>query len=96
MEFKPEKVQEFLHNFKENEDKIRSSEGCSFLQLLRNKDNGSIFFTLSHWKNEESLNNYRQSELFQGVWTKTKAMFSERAEAWSTEIIESGVSHKIK
>ena len=34
---------------------------------------------------EEDLEKYRKSELFKGVWAKTKILFAEKAEAWTLE-----------
>ena len=77
-----------MKNFENNKDKIRAFPGCGFLQLLRDKNDGSIFFTLSHWKSEEALEVYRNSELFQKVWAMTKLLFRNKPEAWSTEVAE--------
>jgi hypothetical protein len=34
------------------------------------------------------LENYRNSDLFKGVWAETKIKFSDRPEAWSFEEIQ--------
>lgn len=85
MSFAEENVASFLENFNNNKEKIRAVDGCEFLQLLRDKDNTNIFFTYSFWNKQEDLENYRQSELFKGVWTKTKVLFNAKPEAWSVE-----------
>ena len=89
MGFQPEKIDEFLANFEENKNKIRAFEGCLFLELYRGKDNTNQFFTYSYWKDEESLENYRHSELFKNVWTNTKVLFNEKPEAWSVDKVVS-------
>lgn len=89
MEFEPEKVEEFLSNFEENKREIRAFEGCDMLKLLRDIDNTNIFFTYSYWEDETFLERYRNSELFKGVWAKTKVLFNAKPEAWSTEIVSS-------
>lgn len=88
MGFDPEKIDEFLANFEANKENIRKFEGCRHLELLRDKDNTNRFFTYSHWKDETALDKYRNSELFKGIWVKTKAMFNEKPEAWSLESID--------
>lgn len=85
MTFLPDKVNEFLKIFEESKQKIRSFEGCSYLELLNDLNSSNIFFTYSHWDNEEHLNAYRNSELFNSVWVKTTMLFSAKAEAWSME-----------
>lgn len=85
MDFKAEKVEEFLANFQANKTKIRNFDGCTHLELLRDKHNSSRFFTYSYWEDEAALENYRNSELFKGVWAKTKVLFAEKPEAWSVE-----------
>jgi heme-degrading monooxygenase HmoA len=46
-----------------------------------------VYFTISQWESEEALNNYRHSEFFKQTWVKTKALFQERAEAYSLSSI---------
>ena len=83
MEFVPEHSEAFLNLFESVKDKIRMQEGCYHLELLREQPGGNIFFTYSHWEDEAALNKYRHSNLFEVTWKKTKALFSQRAQAWS-------------
>jgi quinol monooxygenase YgiN len=85
MHFKPENVDVFLEIFKAAHPKITSMPGCQGVKLLRDINTPGIMFTYSHWKDEASLENYRRSELFKGTWAATKALFAEKAEAWSVE-----------
>ncbi len=86
MNFAPDKIDEFLANFETNKGKIRNFKGCRHLKLLRDKNQVERFFTYSYWDDENALENYRQSELFKGVWAKTKLLFNEKPEAWSVEV----------
>lgn len=83
MHFRPEKRADFLKMFKEIKDKIRHFEGCEHLELMQDYDDPNSFSTYSKWHDEGALSAYRESELFDGVWTKTKAMFSSRPVAFS-------------
>lgn len=85
MNFKPEKVNEFLKIFDESKELIRNMTGCSHLELLNDVNEKNIFFTYSYWNSESDLNNYRNSEVFASVWAKTKILFIAKAEAWSVE-----------
>ncbi|MFY7728031.1 MAG: putative quinol monooxygenase [Flavobacterium sp.] len=85
MTFQEDKVSEFLQNFNSVKDKIRNVNGCRLLELYRDKDNPSVFFTYSYWEREQDLENYRLSELFTGVWAVTKPLFAQKAEAWSVD-----------
>ncbi len=85
MHFTEAGVEEFLQVFNANKEAIRNFEGCSHLQLLRDLNDPTTFTTLSHWRNEECLNNYRNSELFGKVWGRVKTLFSERSIAFSLE-----------
>lgn len=89
MGFKEEKIDEFLANFEKNKARIRGFEGCEFLELYRDKHNTNCFFTYSYWKDEESLENYRYSDLFKNVWSQTKVLFNEKPEAWSVDKVVS-------
>jgi len=87
MSFNPEKIPEFLANFEENKHRIRGFKGCHKVELLRDKHNTNRFFTYSYWSDETALENYRHSEVFKGIWAKTKILFNEKPEAWSTEVV---------
>ena len=83
MAFKPENVNDFLELFAGSKSKIAGSPGCLHRGLHRESGTENIFFTLSHWENEASLEGYRKSELFSSVWSKTKIHFSEKPQAWT-------------
>ncbi|RAI91958.1 putative quinol monooxygenase [Algoriphagus yeomjeoni] len=88
MTFKPEGVAGFLTNFHANKDSIRNFPGCQHLELWQDENDATIFLTHSHWKSEEHLNQYRDSELFKTVWTYTKRLFADRPVAFSSKKIE--------
>lgn len=83
MTFEENKIDRFVQNFNSNKDKIRNVKGCRLLELYRDKNNPTIFFTYSYWEQEEDLENYRNSDLFKTVWASTKTLFSDKPEAWS-------------
>lgn len=87
MDFKAQHVPAFLNNFEAVKEKIRGFEGCEFLELYRDKNKPNIFFTYSKWNAEEDLENYRNSALFKEVWSVTKPMFKEKADAWSVDTL---------
>jgi heme-degrading monooxygenase HmoA len=83
MTFKPENISDFKQIFYDSRKLIAAFDGCIHLELMKDISSTSIFFTISHWENEESLNTYRDSYLFKNTWSKVKPLFSERALAWS-------------
>ncbi|MCF2873075.1 MULTISPECIES: putative quinol monooxygenase [unclassified Tenacibaculum] len=85
MSFQPEKIEEFLKNFDSKKEFIRKSPGCNLLELYRDKTNPNTFFTYSYWDTEQDLENYRNSELFKGVWAQTKVLFNDKPLAWSVD-----------
>jgi heme-degrading monooxygenase HmoA len=85
MGFHEENIPAFLENFELNKDKIRNAEGNRFLELYQDKNDKNIFFTYSYWETEADLENYRNSVLFNTVWTFTKQLFNAKPEAWSLE-----------
>jgi len=85
MTFEPDKVADFLKIFNASKHLIRNMEGCTHLELLNDVNTSNIFFTYSHWQTENDLNNYRTSELFKSVWSKTKILFIAKPEAWSVK-----------
>lgn len=87
MTFETNKVADFLSIFEASKNLIRNMEGCKHLELLNDVKTQTVFFTYSHWENENDLNIYRNSELFKSVWSKTKILFAEKPEAWSVTSI---------
>lgn len=87
MTFRPEACDEFVGIFEEYKHKIRSAEGCTHLELLRQTHDGNVFFTYSKWEDEKYLEIYRKSTTFAIVWPLTKALFAESAEAWTNEVL---------
>ena len=85
MEFQEDQIASFLANFETVKHNIRHFKGCLHLELWRDKHQPTIFFTYSKWEKESDLETYRNSELFKGVWAKTKPMFVAKANAWSVD-----------
>jgi heme-degrading monooxygenase HmoA len=85
MRFQEDKIEAFLTNFEEVKFNIRNFEGNRFLELYQDKNDNRIFFTCSYWENEEALERYRNSPLFNEVWSYTKTLFSDKPEAWSLD-----------
>ena len=83
MSFHPDKVEDFKTIFKTSRKSIAGFKGCSHVELLQDKINPAIFFTFSIWDNENDLNDYRDSELFEKVWSRTKVLFNDKPQAWS-------------
>jgi quinol monooxygenase YgiN len=83
MNFHPDKTEEFLKIFTANKKFIAAFPGCTSLQLKRDINTPTIFFTISEWNSEADLENYRNSDLFKSVWAKTKVLFNEKPQAWT-------------
>ena len=90
MTFHDHWVDDFEVLFWQKQTLISRFSGCRSVELLRSistkEKGGTIYFTRSIWDSEEDLNNYRSSELFKSTWASTKALFSDRPEAWTLEI----------
>ena len=85
--FQEDKTDAFIAIFEESKNNIRSSEGCLHLELLRSNAPDNVFFTFSIWESEAHLNQYRRSKLFEETWKKIKILFSDRPQAWSTQLL---------
>ena len=88
MTFRPEEGAAFLENFEAHKILIRNFPGCRHLELWQDENQKNIFVTYSHWESEDALNQYRDSQLFKSVWNFTKALFSEKPQAWSTKKLQ--------
>lgn len=85
MTFQEDRVDDFLENFEKNKQAIRNFPGCDHLELWQDENEKNIFLTYSHWKSEEALNQYRDSELFKTVWAFTKTLFAAKPVAFSSK-----------
>jgi len=88
MVFQMDKVDEFLQNFNQYKFSIRNFPGCHHLELWQDENHKNIFTTYSFWTDENSLDQYRDSELFKSVWRITKPLFSEKPMAFSQKKLE--------
>ncbi len=87
MSFESAHIADFKNFEKSIYDTIRGFKGCEYLEILQEVNNPQVFFTHSHWRSEEDLNNYRHSDFFQKTWAKTKQWFNAKPEVWSLESI---------
>lgn len=85
--FKNENIADFLQIFEGHREGIKIFKGFSSLELYQEKINPEVFFTYSHWEDEAALENYRKSEYFRDIWSRTKILFSDKPEAWSLQKI---------
>ncbi|HEU4469974.1 MAG TPA: antibiotic biosynthesis monooxygenase family protein [Flavisolibacter sp.] len=88
MVFREAEVPAFLELFEARRSLIRQFEGCTHLELWRDKFHPNTFFTYSWWDSEEYLEAYRNSRFFEDTWQLTKQKFAARAEAWTVERID--------
>ena len=88
MHFRPGESDAFLAIFNASKQLIRQFNGCQHLSLYNEAGLPDVFFTYSVWKSAADLDAYRKSELFQATWAKTKALFADKAQAWSIEEVE--------
>jgi len=83
MTFREECNSDFQQLFAERRHAIESFDGCRHLELWQDAHNKNIFFTYSHWDTEAQLDHYRFSEFFKDTWSRTKALFAAKPQAWS-------------
>ncbi len=88
--FQEDKIDAFKSIFDDSKTKIRGSNGCQHVELLQSTSTPNVFFTFSVWDDEDALNAYRHSDLFKATWQKTKALFSDKPQAWSLDFIDAG------
>lgn len=89
LSFREDAVDTFLQDvFEPSKHLIRAFPGCRSMELLQHCERPNVLFTLSIWESEAALEQYRQSALFQATWKKTKALFADKAEAWSTVVLD--------
>ncbi|MVM29071.1 antibiotic biosynthesis monooxygenase [Spirosoma sp. HMF4905] len=88
MTFQEGALAEFQSIFDGSKQHIRAFSGNCHLELLRDPTHPNVRMTYSLWTSAEALEAYRQSDLFRTTWAATKALFAERAVAFSGEKLE--------
>lgn len=83
MEFAPDKVGQFLQVFETYKSRIRNFPGVLHLELHRDASQANVYYTYSQWKDAESLEAYRLSEVFTQAWSQSKACFCAAPQAFS-------------
>ena len=86
MTFREDAVTDFITLFKERNETIRNFPGCTHLELWQDSKAPNLFFTYSNWNSEADLDHYRYSEFFKDTWSRTKALFADKPNAWSMNI----------
>lgn len=86
MTFREEKVEAFEALFEAKKQAIRNFPGCRYLELWKESGRPFSIFSFSIWEDEQALETYRHSELFQQTWAQTKPLFSEKAQAWTLQV----------
>lgn len=85
MHFKVEHIETFISIYESSRHLIRGFDGCEHVELLRDENNPAIFFTFSRWLSTAHLEAYRQSDIFNGVWARTKVLFDDKPQAWTVK-----------
>lgn len=88
MTFQQDQLLAFQTIFNDSKFRIRAFPGNHHLELLIDPDYPNVRMTYSLWESADALETYRRSELFRATWAATKALFSERAIAFSGEKLE--------
>ena len=83
MTFTQVTLPQFEAIFNKHEKAIGGQSGCVQVELVKDSINPLVRATVSRWDSEESLNDYRKSELFGEVWPETKRLFAAAPEVVS-------------
>lgn len=88
MTFREEGIPAFRQIFNDSKNAIHAMPGCAWVQLMQDVKQPNVFFTYSIWDDEDSLEFYRRSILFEKTWTATKALFAEGPKAWTLDLAD--------
>ena len=88
MNFRPEEITQFKAVFEASKQHIAAFPGCMGLKLIQDITQENVLYTYSIWGQESDLEAYRASELFKSTWAQTKVLFAEKAQAWSTHVVD--------
>ncbi len=85
LSFEEDKIPDFIDIFETSKNLIRSFEGCTHLELLKDHNHSNVFYTYSKWQSNDFLERYRESSLFKTTWQKTKLLFNAKPQAFTLE-----------
>lgn len=83
LEFHPEKVGEFMEFFSKHRNTIASFPGIISLDIYKDASLDNVYYTFSIWESEAALEAYRESEIFNSLWSYAKQRFSGKPLAYS-------------
>lgn len=83
MQFRPETKGDFVSVFLERKEGVLSQPGCKSVRLFNDLKDPNIYFTYSIWDSQAALEDYRKTAFFKETWGLTKALFADKARAWS-------------
>jgi quinol monooxygenase YgiN len=69
-------------------------EGCRHLELWRDTRFPNVCTTFSHWASADALQAYRQGDLFQKTWARTKPLFAAAPVAHSYTVARDAIEAK--
>lgn len=83
------KFEELKKIFNFGKEIVAATEGCFYVRLLKDHNDPNLVFTISEWTDEDSLNNYRNSDEFRKYWPEIKCLLNKKPEVWSLIQIDS-------
>jgi len=84
----PKDIDDFTRFFIRHKTDIETFEGCLYLELYREHTLSNIVMTYSLWKDNNSLDRYKNSETFGKIWPVAKKWFISKPEAHSYQLPE--------
>lgn len=83
MVFQEETKDAFIDIFYKKQTFISAFPGCISVDLMDDKRDPMALATWSVWDHEDSLEAYRNSDLFKVTWDEVKPLFAGKPKAWS-------------
>lgn len=85
MKIKEHCLSDFINFISATNEKILETEGCKQLELLRDKEDPTVFFIYQFWDSEKSLSKYHRSEFYGRYKEQINSFFEENEQAWIVE-----------
>jgi quinol monooxygenase YgiN len=83
MQFTPDSKATFIDIFYKKQPFIEGFEGCHSVDLMEDEADDMVLYTFSKWDENESLQKYRNSEMFIKTWKQVKPLFASKAQTFS-------------
>lgn len=85
LKIKEKSLDDFINFISTTNEKVLESEGCKQIELLRDKDDKTVFFMYQFWESEKDLTKFHRSDFYSRLKEQLSNFYEENEQAWIVE-----------